>query len=81
MGERLKKEVVLTRNYSGNVATKDFCSFAKPNDYIEVTTWTNQDGYDINIQHEGSKYPNLIKLTNGEFKAIKAIIKQLNKIP
>jgi hypothetical protein len=44
------------------------------NDFIEVTNWSNLDGYDITI---GEKQ---ITLTVGELDAIKALVKKLNKL-
>ena len=78
--EQPKKTVTLERRYTGYVNLQEFCSFAKASSYIEVTTWTNQDGYDIYIQGD-KRLPELIRPTNGEFEAIKTNIKQLNKMP
>lgn len=56
-----------------NADLNDFCYLAKPHDFIEVTDWSNLDGYDITI---GEKQ---ISLTCGELDAIKALVKKLNK--
>lgn len=42
-----------------------YCIYAKDHDYIEVTEWTNGEGYDVNIN--GNKR---ISLTHGELEAI-----------
>lgn len=56
---------------------KGFDFLAKEDDFIEITEWTNGEGYDINIScRNGEKY---IAITRGEFNAIKQIIKELNK--
>ena len=59
---------------SVNADLNDFCYLAKPHDFIEVTNWSNLDGYDITI---GEKQ---ITLTVGELDAIKALVKKLNKL-
>jgi len=59
---------------SVNADLNDFCYLAKPHDFIEVTNWSNLDGYDITI---GEKQ---ITLTVGELDAIKALVKKLDKL-
>ena len=59
---------------SVNADLNDFCYLAKPHDFIEVTNWSNLDGYDITI---GEKQ---ITLTIGELDAIKALVKKLDKL-
>lgn len=59
---------------SVNADLNDFCYLAKPHDFIEVTNWSNLDGYDITI---GEKQ---ISLTCGELDAIKALVKKLDKL-
>ena len=55
---------------------KEYCHLAKENDFIEITEWKNGEGYDIHIYSSGtSTFP----LTYGQFKAIKKLIKKLNK--
>ena len=55
----------------------DFDNLAKDNDYCEVSEWNNGEGFDINIFSNNND--KLISITNGQFKAIKACIKSLNK--
>lgn len=46
----------------------NYCYMAEENDFIEVTDWTNGEGYDIHICNKGeNKY---ISLTHGEIDAI-----------
>ena len=52
----------------------DFCYLAKPHDFIEVTDWSNLDGYDITLNDKQ------IALTRGELDAIKALVKKLDKL-
>lgn len=56
---------------------KGHCSFAKEHDYIEVTEWTNGEGYDIDINMVNLK--ERFQLTYGSFKLLKKLIKELNK--
>lgn len=50
---------------------KKFCYMAKEHDYIEVTEWTNGEGWDININDKK------ISLTYGELGAINYLTKVL----
>lgn len=52
---------------------KNYCYFAKDDDYIEVTEWINGEGVDIDIN--GKKYFNL---TYGELDAVKYLVKSLD---
>lgn len=55
----------------------DYCYLSKEHDYIEVTEWTNGDGFDIHVSgHIDQK----ISLTHGEFKLLKKLVKELNKV-
>ena len=44
--------------------------------YIEVTEWKNGEGFDVEVN---SKLLTRFQLTWGEFKALKKIIKELDK--
>lgn len=46
-----------------------FCHLAKEHDYVEVTEWTNGEGWDINLNDKH------ISLTYGELSAINYLIK------
>lgn len=50
---------------------KKYCMHAKPEDYIEVTEWTNGEGWDININGK------FMQVTFGEYKAIQHLINTL----
>lgn len=56
-----------------------YCPFAKENgnDYIEVTKWTNYEGFDVTVNDVQGEVN--FKLTNGEFKLLKKLVKQLNR--
>ena len=49
---------------------------AKPHDFIEVCLWHNGEGFDAHLSSHGDQ---AIRLTWGEFKALKKLIKELYK--
>ena len=54
-----------------------YCVIAKEHDYIEVTEWNNGEGYDVEIKSEMSSF---FQLTNGQLRAIKKLVKVLDKM-
>ena len=50
--------------------------FAKEGSFIEVTEWKNGEGFDVEVN---SNERILFSLTWGQYKALKKVIKQLNK--
>ena len=56
------------------------CSFIKENsgDFMEVTECSNGEGFDITLT-SGSNGTQLFQLTWGEYKALKKLVKALNK--
>lgn len=56
---------------------KPFCYMSVENDFIEVTEWTNGEGFDITISNKSGE--KLTSMTYGEYKALKKVIKFLNK--
>jgi len=63
--------VTITVNKRKTIHSKlaPFCILSKERDYIEVTEWTNGEGYDIQFEDKN------ISLTHGEIDAIDFIIK------
>lgn len=57
---------------SVNDSLKKYCVYAKDDNYIEITEWTNGEGWDINISDEKR-----ISLTYGELEAINYLVKTL----
>jgi hypothetical protein len=55
---------------------KQFDCCAKPEDFIEVILWHNQEGFDVHLSNNESQF---IRLNWGEFKAIKKLVKELDK--
>ena len=51
----------------------DHC--AKPDDFIEASLWHNGEGFDAHLSRDSQT----IRLTWGEFKALKKLIKELDK--
>jgi len=51
---------------------KPYCHFAGEGDFIEVTEWSNLDGYDINVS--STRGEQRISLTHGELEAIQSLI-------
>jgi hypothetical protein len=51
----------------------DHC--AKPDGFIEVAMWHNSEGFDVHLSSHGDQS---FKLTWGEFKALKKLVKELD---
>ena len=58
------------KSISDNLKKYDY--LAKDEDYIEVTEWTNGEGYDITINDD-----KIISLTEGQINAINYLVKSL----
>lgn len=56
-----------------NEKLKKFCYLAKDNDFIEVTEWSNGEGWDVSI---GEK---IFSLTRGELDALHFLTLALDK--
>ena len=54
--------------------TAKYCYLSKNSDFIEVTEWTNGDGFDVTISERSS-----FQMTWGEFKLLKKLVKELDK--
>ena len=52
-----------------------YCYLSKPNDYVEITEWTNGEGVDINISDGAGN--RTISMTWGEFKLVKKMMKTI----
>ena len=51
---------------------KPYCHHSGDNDYIEVTEWSNGEGYDINIDRKLSSEK--FSLTHGEFELLQVLM-------
>ena len=74
----MENEVYINTRRTGNVLLKNF-DVAEPQDYMEVTEWTNGGGYDITIMTSHWEKERNYKLSVGEFQALKSIINQLDQ--
>ena len=54
---------------------RKFDHFAKPDDFIEVVLWNNGEGFDVHLSSSGEQ---TIRLSWGEFKAVKKLVKELD---
>ena len=57
---------------SVNDSLKKYCVYAIDDDFIEITEWTNGEGWDIGINDK-----KMISLTFGELEAINYLVKTL----
>ena len=57
------------------VLLRQFDHLAKPNDFIEVSLWHNGEGFDVHLSSNGEQS---IRLSWGEFKALKKLVKELD---
>lgn len=73
----MNKKIETSKRSAAFVHLKDFCTFSigRDGDFLEVTEWTNGEGYDIHIGNsEGDKQ---LQLTWGQLDAIFQCIKEL----
>lgn len=76
------KEVKVNKRRSAMVDLKDYCIMSMGDrkdkgDYLEVTEWSNGEGFDVNITDVTGDKDFL--LTNGQVDALKACIKAIYK--
>ena len=55
---------------------KKFDHCAKPDAFIEVSLWHNGEGFDAHLSSHGDQF---IQLSWGQFKALKKLVKELDK--
>ncbi len=75
--ESQKPKVEFSKRHAAFTALKPFCSMAKEDDFMEVTQWTNHEGFDLQISD--SSGTRTIFMTDGEFLALKKLVKSLDK--
>lgn len=71
--EKKKNKINRSKRNSVNVESKEYDCLAKDGNFIEVTEWTNGEGFDLHNSREGQT----INLTWGEFIAVKKLVKML----
>lgn len=57
------------------VTLQKFDHFAKPNDFMEVSLWHNDKGFDVHLSSHGDQF---LQLSWGQFKALKKLVKELD---
>jgi hypothetical protein len=79
----MKKEIELGTRKSAFAKLNEFCTFSMiaerkdKGDFLEVTEWTNGEGYDIHIiDVNGEK---IFSLTWGQMEALKKCVKKIEK--
>lgn len=78
----MKKKIEFKNRKSAFTELKDFCLFSMgerkdKGDFLEVTEWSNGEGYDIQISDvDGNK---AFQLTWGQWEALKKCIKLIDK--
>jgi len=79
MESNYKKESEMDFNSRKSVTNKleDYCANSRDGEFIEVTEWTNGEGYDIAISRTYDYQS--FNLTHGEVKALKELVKALRK--
>jgi len=75
--EKKKSEIEFSKRNTAFAPLKSFSPLSRAEDYIEVTQWTNWEGYDVNILDASGTRS--FSLTDQEFTAIKKLIKHIDK--
>lgn len=78
----MSKKIELVDRKSAFASLNEYCIFSMgerkgKDDFIEVTEWANMEGVDIEINDVDGRHR--FMLTYGQFDAIKACVKQINK--
>lgn len=69
-------DITLYKLDAAFVLLKEFDHLAKPDDFIEVSLWHNGEGFDAHCSSHGEQS---FHLTWGQFKALKKLVKRLDK--
>ena len=54
--------------------TKNYCHSSQSHDFVEITEWSNGEGFDISMGYDRN-----FQLTYGEFELLKKMVKTLMK--
>ena len=78
----MSKKVELVDRRSAFAELNEYCVYSMgerkgKGDFIEVTEWSNVEGVDVEIHDVDGKHR--FMLTYGQFDAIKACVKEINK--
>lgn len=80
--DEIKKNIKINKIKSASVKLYDWCLLSSDeNDFMEVVKWSNGDGYDVYINKNNNKIyeETRFHLTNGQFRALKKMIKEIDK--
>ena len=72
------KTIFIKNRKSASTELSQFCAFTAENDFMEVTKWSNGEGYDVYISTKRNGDVNF-QLTWGEFDALKSCIKNMEE--
>ena len=72
-----KEKISLNKRNAAFVELQEYCSFSNKdsNDFMEVTEWTNGEGWDVIINTTNNEQ--MFHISWGQFKALKKLIKKL----
>lgn len=69
-------DITLYKLETAFAALQQFDCIAKPDASIEVSLWHNGEGFDVHLNNCGER---TFRLTWGEFRALKKLVKELDK--
>lgn len=68
-------DITINNRKSASCDLVKFCYLSNKGSFIEVTNWTNGEGYDVTIEANDSKS---ISLTSGQLDAINYLVQTLS---
>lgn len=76
-----KDTIEIEKRTAGWTQLKDWCnfSFQEETDFMEVTEWINEEGFDVEVGTKHSMKNFRFQLTYGQFNALKKIVKEIDK--
>ena len=57
------------------VTLREFDLLAEPDDFMEVSLWHNDEGFDVHLSSHGDQF---LQMSWGQFKALKKLVKELD---
>lgn len=78
----MKPKIEISNRKAAFAELKDYCAFSlgerkEKGDFLEVTQWTNGEGYDVHISDLNGK--KLFHLTCGQWEAMRNCVKAIDK--
>lgn len=62
----------VTSRLSKTLELKPYCHLAKAHDFMEVTDWSNGEGFDVYVSSVKGEHK--ISLTHGEWQALQVLV-------